>query len=317
VAATVRSRPSELPDFVVIGGSKCGTHWINECLREHPEVYLTPDVHEVFFFDRYFDRGVDWYAHYFRGHRGETRVGEVTPTYLAHPLAPQRLHRLLPAATLLVSLRNPVQRAWSKYLHLWRKGDIPPHLGFWEACQRAPEILVEGEYFRCLARWRRLFPAEQLHLLVLDDAATDPFAFLRRVYEILGVNPEFRASLTANKTNEHQTPRSMLAAKLAFRASRLLHHGGLHWMVELGKRWEVQRLVLGPGKDRGKEPAPLSVSDRDRLADYYHTDVIALSSLVGRDLVTQWLGSRGGPSARPPGHRADLRDAATDRPGRT
>ena len=66
-----------LPDFVVIGGAKCGTNWLNECLREHPDVYLTPDVHEIFYFDRYFDRGLDWYKRYFRGVRGHKRIGEV------------------------------------------------------------------------------------------------------------------------------------------------------------------------------------------------------------------------------------------------
>ena len=50
---TETSAAGRLPDFLVIGAPKCGTHWLHECLREHPEVYLTPGVHEVFFFDRY------------------------------------------------------------------------------------------------------------------------------------------------------------------------------------------------------------------------------------------------------------------------
>jgi hypothetical protein len=297
-------RPITLPDFVVIGGSKCGTHWLNECLREHPEVHITPDVHEIFFFDRYFDRGVGWYAHYFRGRGAERRVGDVTPTYLAHPLAAGRLHGLLPDATLFVSLRNPLRRAWSKYLHMWRKGDIPPHLDFWAACRREAEILGDGEYLRCLGPWRDRFPDEQLHLLVLDDAAADPFAYMRRIYEILGVDTGFQASKTAAKTNEHQTPRSMLAAKLAFRTARLLHRGGLHSVVERGKQWGIPRLVLQPGRDEAKDPPPLTAADWGRLADHYHDDVAGLSKLVGRDLVALWLdpmvGGEPGDADEPP-----------------
>jgi hypothetical protein len=282
--------PLVLPDFVVIGGSKSGTHWVNECLREHPEVYVTPDTHEIFFFDCHFDRGVDWYAHYFRGRRDEQRVGDVTPTYLAHPLAAERLHRVLPEATLIVSLRNSVARAWSKYLHLWRKGDIPSRLDFWEACARRPEILGDGEYHRCLVPWRRLFPPEQLHLLVLDDAAADPFGFMSRVYDIIGVDPRFRAVTTTRRTNEHQTPRSMVAARLAFRTSRFLHDSGMHWVVEQGKRWYVKDLVLRPGPDQEKDPPRLAGGDRERLLDHFQEDVAALSELVGRDLVALWLG---------------------------
>lgn len=284
------SRSLTLPDFVVIGGSKSGTHWINECLREHPEVYVTPDTHEIFFFDCHYDRGVEWYARYFRGYRGEKRVGDVTPTYLAHPFAAKRLHGVLPEATLIVSLRNPVQRAWSKYLHVWRKGDIPSKLDFWQACARRPEILGDGEYFRCLAPWRRLFRPEQLHLLVLDDAAADPFGFMSRIYDILGVDPGFRAGTTTQKTNEHQTPRSMLAAKVAFRTARFLHDNRLHWVVEQGKRWNVKGLVLQSERNREKDPPPLAGEDRERLVDHFQADVAALSELVGRDLVALWLG---------------------------
>jgi Sulfotransferase domain len=278
-----------LPDFVVIGGSKCGTNWLNECLSDHPEIHITPDVAEIFFFDRYFDRGLDWYAHYFRGCRGQKRVGDVTPTYLAHPLAPQRMHAVLPDAALIVSLRNPIDRARSKYLHMWRKGDVSSHAGFWEACARAPEILDDGEYFRCLRQWRQLFPPEQLHLLVLDDAAADPFAFLRSIYEILGVDRSFRAPKTTERTNEHQTPRSMLAARLAFRTGRSLHASGLHPVVDLAKRLGAKRLVLRERRDETREPPPLTEADRARLIQHYHGDVSALSQLIGRDLVRLWL----------------------------
>ena len=287
------SDPLVLPNFVVIGGSKSGTYWMHQCLSEHPDVYLTPDTPEIFFFDRHFARGVQWYAHYFRDYAGQERVGDVTSTYLAHPLAPKRLHDVLPDATLIVSLRNPIQRAWSRYLHLWRKGDIRPHLNFWEACAIAPEIIGDGEYFRCLQPWRELFPATRLHLLVLDDAAIDPYGYLRVVYEILGVDPEFRAAVTAEKLNEHQTPRSMMAAKLTFRGVRLLHQSGLHAVVELGKQLGGKRLVLRDGRDATKDPAPLTQAERERLSTHYQPDVAALSQLVGRDLVSLWLEPQG------------------------
>jgi hypothetical protein len=278
-----------LPDFLVIGAPKCGTHWLNECLREHPQVYLTPDVHEIFFFDRYFDRGVEWYARYFRGHGGQRRVGDVSPTYLAHPLAAERVQRVLPRATLLVSLRNPIQRAWSMYLHMWRKGDLPRDRCFVDACASAPGILGDGEYFRCLRPWRRRFPPGQLNYLLVDDLEQDPAAYLRRVYQVLGVDQEFRAAGTTRPANEHQTPRSHGLAKAAFRVSRLLHHRGLHRAVEVGKRVGVKRLVLSDGRDPRRDPPPPTPEERAWLAVHYRDDVAALSEVVGRDLQRLWL----------------------------
>ena len=132
-------------------------------------------------------------------------------------------------------------------------------------------------------------PAEQLHVLVVDDAARDPAGYLRHVYEILDVDADFVAPHTTTRTNEHQTPRSLGLARIAFRASRWLHTHGWHGGVELGKRLGLRRLVLHDGRDPNRDPAKLSAADRERLAAHYHDDVVALSGLIGRDLVRLWL----------------------------
>lgn len=278
-----------LPDFVIIGAHKGGTVWLTDCLREHPDVYMSPDVHEIFFFDRYFDRGVEWYASYFRGYGGQCRVGETTSTYLADPLAPRRLRKVLPEATVIVSLRNPIDRAWSQYLHLWRKGDIPAGLPFSQACEAVPDIVDSGEYFRCLRRWRDLFPPQRLHLIVLDDARDDPFGHLRRLYQILGIDPAFRAVKTTGRSNEHHTPRSLAAARVAYSLSRSLHRRGLHPVVERLKALGAPRLILESGRSTAKEPPPMSEADRERLRAHYRPDLAALSELMGRDLLELWL----------------------------
>lgn len=277
-----------LPNFIVIGGSKCGTHWLNECLREHPDVYLTRDVHEIFFFDRYFDRGVEWYARYFRGYSGQKMIGDVTPTYLAHPLAPERVYQTLPSAQLIISLRNPVQRAWSKYLHMWRKGNIRPHTSFRSACHVAPEIIRDGEYARCLTGWRRHFSPHQLHYLILDDAESDPVAFTQSVYSILHVDERYVATTATDRTNVHQTPRSLFFARVAFRTSELLHQLRLHGVVEFAKRVGIRELVLRPSADERKDPK-LPAEDRKWLTEHYQDDVAQLSDLTNRNLVDLWL----------------------------
>ena len=56
---------------------------------------------ELHYFDWYFERGDRWYSGYFPDEHADRRhlaVGEVTPDYLAHPRAPDRIHATLPAA---------------------------------------------------------------------------------------------------------------------------------------------------------------------------------------------------------------------------
>ena len=53
------ARARRLPDVIIIGVKKCGTRALLEFLRAHDDVRAPgPEVH---FFDRHYDKGLDWY----------------------------------------------------------------------------------------------------------------------------------------------------------------------------------------------------------------------------------------------------------------
>src|SRR5215208_8528317 len=111
--ATAKLRP--LPDFLILGAQKAGTTALYAYLRWHPQI-TGPSFKEVSFFDRHYARGERWY----RAHlpmRRSSIVGEASPSYLFHPLAPERVAQMLPNARLVALLRNPVDRAFSHYQH--------------------------------------------------------------------------------------------------------------------------------------------------------------------------------------------------------
>nr|MBA3991862.1 N-deacetylase/N-sulfotransferase [Propionibacteriales bacterium] len=113
-----------LPNFVYIGPSKAGSTWLHEVLITHPQIFMT-EAKDLYFFDRFFDRGTDWYASHFGQARPEHRViGEVCQEYLSCPDAPARMHMVLGAEPrLMVTLRDPVARAFSGYLYM-RKHNV-------------------------------------------------------------------------------------------------------------------------------------------------------------------------------------------------
>ena len=173
-----------LPNFLYIGPDKAGSSWLHEVLLKHPDVYLTP-AKDLYFFDRYYDRGTGWYAEQFREARGQQVVGEVCQDYLFHPEAAQRIVETLGQVQVMVSLRDPVERAWSSYLYM-RKHGIGPDT-FAEALRSRPELLDHGRYATGLDRFLEVLPRELVHVALFDDLTRDPQAYLDSVTRFLDV----------------------------------------------------------------------------------------------------------------------------------
>jgi len=208
--ATARLRP--LPDFLILGAQKAGTTALYAYLRQHPDV-TGPVWKEVSFFDRHWARGDAWYRGNFplRVRARRAAVGEASPSYLFHPLAPERVRALVPGARLIALLRNPVDRAFSHFQHEVALGREP--LSFEDALDREDErmdgalermradpryfsrawwnhtYVARGRYAEQLERWLASFPREQLLVVLTDDLRDDADATYRRVLDFLGVEP--------------------------------------------------------------------------------------------------------------------------------
>ena len=115
-----------LPDFLVIGAARSGTTSLYRYLERHPAI-AAASMKEIHYFSIDHWRGVEWYRAHFPTAmtrkivtwRGDARcqTGEATPYYLFHPLAPERIADALPDIRLVILLRNPIDRAFSHYLH--------------------------------------------------------------------------------------------------------------------------------------------------------------------------------------------------------
>ena len=130
-----------LPNFIIIGGQKCGTTFLYRYLAEHPHI-ASATRKEVHFFDMHFDEGLDWYMNHWPGADDHAHLGEATPSYLYQPEAVERIAATLPSALLLVMLRNPMDRAYSHYWHNYSRGRET--LSFAEAVAAEPDRIARG-----------------------------------------------------------------------------------------------------------------------------------------------------------------------------
>jgi Sulfotransferase domain len=231
--ATASVRP--LPNFLILGAQKAGTTALYAYLRWHPQV-TGPSFKEVSFFDRHYARGERWYRAHFPARR-RTAVGEASPSYLLHPLAPERVATLLPDARLVALLRNPVDRAFSHYQHevaLRReplsfedavaaederlRGEVERMLrdpGYFSHAWWNYTYLTRGRYAEQLERWYAAFPRDRLLVLFTEELAEDPGATYRRVLEFLGLELRELPSYPRIFEREYEQMRPETRAQLA------------------------------------------------------------------------------------------------------
>ena len=165
------------PDFLIIGSQKAGTSTLWHVLRQHPQLFL-PEKKEVnfFFHEADYQRGIGEYEAYFRQASSDTMCGEASPGYLCHPRVPMRIFRALPNAKLIVTLRDPIERAYSQYWdnRRWlREGQL------FDDLVRAPlhrssspgqrNYFSRGLYSTYLNRYLQLFDRSQIMVIWFSE----------------------------------------------------------------------------------------------------------------------------------------------------
>mgnify|MGYP005990152791 CR=1 FL=1 len=226
-------------DFVVIGAMKAGTTWIDSVLRQCTNADL-PRTKETFFFDTHFDLGIAWHARHWQSSRGSSLPhGEVASTYYASPPAAKRLAVLYPDAKIVLCVRNPVDRSFSHFRHLKRKGILSSRAKFADGYKRQPEIVFWSDYRTLLQPWSESFP--NVVVLPFEQIKSDAAAFIDELARHTGVS--VRQAQPVPRSNEAKEPRSQGLSRAASATSEWLHHRGLSAAVELIKKSPIPRMI--------------------------------------------------------------------------
>ncbi len=215
-----------LPDFLILGGQRCGTSSLYKYLGRHPSI--APSLRkEIEYFTIDYGRGEYWYRAHFpleirrsaASLRGRPfKTFEATPDYLFDPRAPERTVALLPDAKFVVILRDPIERAISHYHHNVRLG--LEDLSFPDAVAAEDERLARdrralredpydrvlnfrrfsyvsrGRYADQLARWFDAASRDRFLVLMAEDFFARPEQTLHEILRFVDAPvwspPEFR-----------------------------------------------------------------------------------------------------------------------------
>ena len=260
----------KMPNFLILGAAKAGTTSLYAYLKQHPEIYMSP-IKETNFFalegknldfagpgdrdfiNRFSVNSLEAYCAMFQGISNEIAVGEASPLYLYNPTAAKRIQHYIPAAKLIVILRNPVERAYSSFLHLVRDGrellrDFAQALSEEENRIRSNwdhiwHYKQMGFYYIQLKRYFNTFDFQQIRVYTFEDFLTEPVSILKDIFQFLDVDDLF--------------------------------------IPDISIRHNVSVI------EQEKRP-PLTTEVRQQLIETYREDVYSLQELIQRDLL-KWL----------------------------
>ena len=193
-----------LVNFVIGGTQKGGTSALDSFLRQHPQICMPSTRKELHFFDRE-KENQDYNAYHanFDPKPQHRVIGEASPIYMYWETAPSRIWNYNPKMKWILSLRNPVERAFSAWNMETKRGK--EKLSFAEAIEKEAERCREalplqhrvysyadrGFYAHQVGRLFKIFGQENVLILLSEELRNEHQKTLRRVFEFLGVDSSF------------------------------------------------------------------------------------------------------------------------------
>jgi len=205
-----------LPDFLVLGAARSATTSLHYYLDQHPGITMSSVKEPNFFaFDHsqhppvpLFDadtiatKSVPDRAAYealFTAARPGDVVGEASPLYLYVREAPDQIARVLSQPRFVAVLRNPIDRAYSHWLHINRLPADEAVPGFRAACEvemagggeyspyaSGTHVLRMGRYDEQLDRYASRFGRDSLLVLDYAEVTTAPQPALDAICDHVG-----------------------------------------------------------------------------------------------------------------------------------
>jgi len=299
------------PDALVIGAPKAGTSALHAALAQHPSVFSSRPKEPKYYLcadapppaysgpgDAHSQQEWIWrsedYQRLFESAREDQLRIESTPFYLYLRNARRRIAEELPDAKLIAVIRDPVDRAYSNWMHLWSDG-LEPVSDFPTAFRLERQRIAQG--WAPFWHYRRLgFYGHQLEdlykhadgdrILVIRyrELVTEPAALLDRVCTFLGLETGVVQTIPRENSRPYVAPGPTTSA-----LSKVLRAGasaGAFFPPQVWRR--ASRPLTGLMQSRGAAARPsLDAATRASLVDEFAADLDRLERVTGQSF-TDW-----------------------------
>ena len=183
------------PTFLGIGSMRCGSTWLYEVLKCHPDVQMSSAKEMDFFFmPQMLQYDLDWYAAHFEppnGGKPKLIRGEISPRYARlKPWHVKQIAKLLPDLRILFTVRHPIERVWSQTLFDFgrlqgrdlRKVSLTEFLRQLER----PRSRLSSDYSRTIQIWSDAFGKNAIFVGLFNELRDDPEGYVNGVLRHVG-----------------------------------------------------------------------------------------------------------------------------------
>ncbi|MEL6441752.1 MAG: sulfotransferase [Cyanobacteria bacterium J06621_8] len=292
----------KMPDFLIIGAAKSGTTSLYRYLEEHPQVYMSRVKEPQFFafedqqinfqgpgdmerINNCYIPDLESYQTLFHEAQGKI-AGEASTWYLYSSKAAKNINKYLPNVKIIAVLRNPVDRAYSSFLHL--AGEGSESFNFTQGLKAEQKRIEKnyallwhytqaGFYSEQIKRYFQVFTQNQIKIYLYDDLVANPINVIQDVYQFIGVDSKFIPN-THKKYNVSGIPKSKTLDRLLFTSNPI--KSLFKPLVSKKIRKKIQQ------KSKQKPSIPLDI--RQELTALYKNDILTLEKLIQKDL-SSWL----------------------------
>lgn len=200
-------------DFFVVGAARSGTTTLYHYLSQHPQVFL-PDVKELNYFSKVSSNQSQDYDLPKPGKKYHTKIiqnleiykelfteakpgqikGDISPSYFWHEETATSIKAHNQEAKIVVTLRHPIERAFSHYLmaksvgyEMNRDFEQAIHAPLSEYWGGGNRYLEWSDYLGPLKAYFAAFPKKQIHVMIFEQWVRDQGPALGELAKFLGL----------------------------------------------------------------------------------------------------------------------------------
>lgn len=282
-----------LPNCIIIGVQKGGTTSLFNWLSQHPQIYGEPGMKDFPFFcyEDYYNKGTDWFSTAFKNHKHEKYILHGYVNYLYFDkLSAKRISEHLKDVKLIISLRNPINRAYSAFWQARKQGY--ENLKSFKTALMAESDRIQGNfeerssltyidhgfYSKQIANFLSVFDKDKIHICLFEELMSDKEKQIKTLFKFLEIDDQFKPDFI--KINEAGIPRSEFIQRTI---SNLRMPDFVKNHIPIKARVLVKQ-NLKKLNIKQKEYPPLNDEIRKHLSAIYHDEIINLEKLIGIDL---------------------------------